>query len=150
MGLIVGAWRCYLGGMDKSTNYLDVRSLMRTDFAIPANATINGSGTRRMSDRDVERRMSGTAPAAIERLVLVSPSRESSSALEKRAQLLAKDMHLSHSVARFDREDDVFAKTKASDLILTGRKQPVPFIVPYLGRAARGLLRKSRAPMLVV
>jgi nucleotide-binding universal stress UspA family protein len=40
--------------------------------------------------------------------------------------------------------------TKASDLVLVDRKRPAPFIVPYLGRAERRLLRKSRAPMLVV
>jgi CPA2 family monovalent cation:H+ antiporter-2 len=59
-------------------------------------------------------------------------------------------MRPSPGVVRAGRDDDLSAMTKASDLVLVDRKQPARFIVPYLGRPARRLLRSARAPMLAV
>src|SRR5690349_21266276 len=135
--------------MEKVTNIMNARSVAGRS-GISGNAVIDRPGTRRVRGaRAVERRASSTAPSAIDRLVLVNSSGEGSPALEKRAQLLASEMHLGGGVIGFGRDDDVSALTKASDLVLVDRKQPVPFIVPYLGRAERRLLRKSPASVLV-
>jgi nucleotide-binding universal stress UspA family protein len=138
--------------MDKSTNTMNARPFFeRTGLAMPRNAVIDGSGTHAIrGPRELERRAAGTGSAAIERLVLVSGSGESDPALERRAELIANDMDFGPSVVRMDRNDDVLAMTKASDLVFVDRKKPVPFIVPYLARGARSLLRKSRTPVLVV
>lgn len=88
--------------------------------------------------------------AGIERLVLAASSEEGSAALASRAQLIANGIHPTPDVMIPERTDDLPAITEASDLVLVDRRKPMPFIVPYLGRAARGLLRKSAAPMLVV
>ncbi|HEX2825826.1 MAG TPA: universal stress protein [Burkholderiales bacterium] len=100
--------------------------------------------------RDVVRPVPNAGATPIERLILVSSSGEGRGAPDKRAELIAAGAHPRPTIVRPAREDDVLALTKASDLVLVERRKPLPFIVPYLDRAARGLLRKSAAPLLVV
>jgi nucleotide-binding universal stress UspA family protein len=138
--------------MDKSLNVMNAgHSLARIGLGIPGKVVVEGSGTHVIKGpREVERRSSSAAPSAIERLVLLGGSAESNPALERRARLIATDMYVGPHVIRLRREDDVSAMTKPSDLVMIDRKKPLPFIAPYLGRAARRLLRESRAPVLVV
>ena len=128
------------------TDIMNARSAMgRIGYANSRNAARRVRGPRA-----VERRASRAPSRAIGRLVLLGASGEGSAALEKRARLLAADMRPAEGVVTFGRADDVSALTKPSDLVLVDRRQPLPFIVPYLDRVARRLLRQSSAPMLVV
>jgi nucleotide-binding universal stress UspA family protein len=137
--------------MDKPTNITKARSTIERTVETNRAHAIDRSRTRALrGPRGVGRRAFSAASTAIDRLVVIDGSSEGTPALEKRAKLLANDMRLSGDVVTLERKDDVSAMTSASDLVLVDRKRPVPFVVPYLGRAERRLLRKSHAPMLVV
>lgn len=138
--------------MNRLRNVIGLQpAIARADLGISREIVSDGfglSGTGVL--RDVVRPVPNAGATPIERLILVSSSGEGRGAPDKRAELIAAGAHPRPTIVRPAREDDVLALTKASDLVLVERRKPLPFIVPYLDRAARGLLRKSAAPLLVV
>jgi nucleotide-binding universal stress UspA family protein len=137
--------------MDKRWNTMNARRAMsRVGLGASGDGVIDGfcvRGGRRA--RDVARVAPKAASGRIERLVLAG-AEEGRLALEMRADLIARGMNPRPRCVTPAREDDLVALAKASDLVLVQRKKPLRIVVPYIGRAARRLLRKSDASLLVV
>lgn len=94
--------------------------------------------------------------SAIDQLLIAPCADESYPHVAQRAQLLASEVPvrrtdlLTPKLERKAGQKELLTLARASDLVLVGRRTMFPWLVPYLGRHARRILRRTRTPVLVI
>jgi nucleotide-binding universal stress UspA family protein len=99
---------------------------------------------------------SNLSSSAIDQLLIAPYADESHPHVAVRAHLLASEVPIRRTVlltqkpGRNGPQEDLLTVANASDLVLIGRRTMFPWLVPYLGRHARRILRRTRTPVLVI